>query len=123
MPWPTTTTCLMRAPPPGLGTDARSTWTAHTLNSGIPDTGSVASLVRRLALRSPAQWNGRNTVSGRMPSLTAAVATRVPRAEVRRTASPSATPSPWASSGCSSATGSGAASSSSATRRVCAPDW
>ena len=121
MPCPTTTTRLMRRPPSTRWT--RSSRTAQTLNSGIPETGSIASLVSRLALSSPAQWNGRKTVSGRMSPVTDAVATSSPRAEVTRTASPSVTPWVSASTGWISSRGAGAASTSSATRRVWAPDW
>ena len=121
MPWPTTTTRLMTGPPGRCGT--RSRRTAQTLNSGIPETGSTASLVSRLALSSPAQWKGRKTVSGRIAVVTDAVATSTPRADVTRTASPSVTPWVSASTGWISSSGTGAASTSSATRRVCAPDW
>lgn len=50
-------------------------------------------------------------------------ATARPRREVTATPSPSATPIRSASRGCSSTNGPGAAAFSSATRRVCAPDW
>lgn len=67
---------------------ARHTLTAQTLNSGIPETGSVASLVTRLTLASPAQWNGMKTVSGRTRSVTRAGAVTVPLALVSVTSSP-----------------------------------
>ena len=94
-----------------------------TLNSGMPETGSVASVVTRLALPSPAQWNGMNTVSGRALDVTCATATAVPRAERTSASSPSATPIRSASSGCISMYGSGCAAANAGTRRVCAPDW
>ncbi len=52
--------------PPGR----TQTWL--NLNSGIPEMGSVAASVRRLALSSSGKWNGRNTVSGRMSVLSSA---------------------------------------------------
>src|SRR5690606_5787912 len=101
----------------------RSTRTAHVLNSGIRDTGSRAGLVRVLARPAPGQWNGMNTVSGRTAAVIRAGATTRPRRDTTASGSPSAEPSRSASRGCSSTNGPGAASFSSATRRVCAPDW
>src|SRR5205814_6704489 len=40
--------------------------TAHTLNSGMRLVGSSAGIVRMLAARLPPQWNGANSVSGRI---------------------------------------------------------
>src|SRR5262249_30588870 len=51
---------------------------AHTLNSGIRDVGSSASSVAELARAAPAQWNGTNSVSGRMVSTTLAGASMTP---------------------------------------------
>ena len=48
------------------GPSAFRTFTAHTLYSGIFETGSCAAIVSRLMLFGPAQWYGTNTVSGRM---------------------------------------------------------
>ena len=91
---------------------------AQTLNSGIRLCGSSASLVNRLA---PTQWNGTNTVSGRIVVVTRAGALSSPRRVVTTTGSPSWAPIRSASSGCSST--NGPSSGSSRTRRVWAPDW
>ncbi len=97
MPAPTTTTfsLLMPAPPAPWVRPGRPgrRETAQTLNSGIPETGSVASLVTAFAMPSPGQWNGMNTVSGRIAVVIRARATAMPRAEVTATSSPSSTPS------------------------------
>src|ERR1019366_8503571 len=106
---------LAHAAPPTRSSDA-----AQALNSGIPEEGSRASLVSRLA---PTQWNGRNTVSRRMWVEILAGATIWPRRVATRTRSPSTTPSTSATIGCSSTNGPGAAASSSRTRRVWAPLW
>lgn len=102
---------------------AGSTRTAQTLNSGIRETGSRAGLVRELARPSPGQWNGMNTVSARMVSVTRAGATARPRREVTASGVPSLTPRRAARRGWSSTKGPGAAALSSGTRRVWAPDW
>src|SRR5680860_1098400 len=97
---------------------SRVTCTAHTLNSGMPDTGSHASLVTAFASASPAQWNGMNTVSGRMLLVMRAGAALLPRDDVTRTWSPESRPSRGASGGCSSPRASGAVRLSPALRRV-----
>ena len=87
-----------------------ATSTAHTLNSGIPETGSVASLVTALTLPAPLQWNGMKTVSGRTPVGHPGGGGDGPaRRRSSRTGSPSVTPSRRASSGCISTNGAGAA--------------
>ena len=120
----------MPAPLPSVGPSQRAarraavTSTAQTLNSGMPETGSVASVVSRLTLSVPAQWNGTNTVSGRIESVTLRRARRAsPAPWSSRTRSPSATPSRAASSGCTSAKAPGTAPARAGTRRVWAPDW
>src|SRR5690606_2159669 len=112
-----------RHPGTSCSTGARRTSTAHTLNSGMPETGSVASVVTRLTLPSPLQWKGMKTVSGRTASVHRATASIVPRRVVRRARSPSPTPSRSPRTGCSSTNASGTTRSSSGTRRVWAPDW
>src|SRR5690606_16562026 len=107
---------------------ATSSWagsirTALTLNSGIRLRGSSAPPVSRFARPSPGKWNGRNTVSVRMVATTRTRASALPRGEVTRASAPSASPARSAVSGWTSTNTSGAASLSSSTRRVCAPDW
>src|SRR5205814_4746653 len=75
--------------------------TAQTLNSGIREVGSSASLVSALT---PGQWNGANTVSGRIVSTTRAGSSATPRRDTTRTGSPSTMDSASARSGCSSTT-------------------
>ncbi len=104
---------------PAAGSEATAdTAAAHTLNSGIREAGSSASLVSWLA---PTQWNGRKTVSGRIDVLTRAGADIAPRRVLTRTESPARTPSREATIGCSST--NGPSSPSSRIRRVWAPDW
>ena len=106
-----------------IGTAAFSTATGQVLNSGIRDVGSSASLVSALTQAAPPQWNGTNTVSGRMPGSSRASSTALPRGVHSRTGSPSAMPCRRASSGCSSTYGRGTAAASVGLRRVCVPDW
>ena len=122
MPWPTTTTRLMRRPPrPGRPAPAG---TAHTLNSGIPETGSRrvvgqqvgAELARPVERQEDGVRADRTGHRGRRDQLTAggrdahgvALGDAVGVGEQR---------------GAARAGGPGAASTSSATLRVCAPDW
>src|SRR5690606_36276841 len=72
---------------------ALATRTADTLYSGIFDIGSSARLVSWLAARSPGQWYGMNTVSGRIDSTTRAGSVIDPRRDVTVTMSPVTTPS------------------------------
>src|SRR6266496_6532275 len=69
--------------------DARSRRTAQTLNSGMRDVGSSASLVTRLAHPDPPQWNGSNTVSARIVSVMRTGPTASPRRLTTRITSPS----------------------------------
>src|SRR4051812_15283307 len=68
------------------------TATAHTLKAGIRETGSRAATVSELAREAPPQWNGANTVSGRIPVVNRARNTAFPRRVLRYTRSPSRTP-------------------------------
>ena len=61
------------------GPPMRLRLTAHTLNSGILDSGSSAGSVSAFALEAPPQWNGTNSTSGRMASLSCARKTAAPR--------------------------------------------
>ena len=87
------------AAPVDASASAASTAAAHTLNSGIRDAGSSASLVSWFA---PTQWKGTKTVSGRIVVLTRAGARIAPRRVRTRTSSPSPTPTRAATIGCSS---------------------
>ena len=84
---------------PSGGPAAFSIRQADTLNSGILLRGSSVRCVRRLALRSPGQWYGMKTVSGRMVRTTIACSVIAPRRVVTVTQSPSAIPCCSASRG------------------------
>src|SRR5688572_9611158 len=101
---------------------ARSRRTAATLNSGIFEIGSTTRCVSWLAARSPGQWYGMNTVSGRIVATTCAGRVMAPRREVTVTRSPSTTPSRSAVRGCTSHRGSGYCATRPPMRRVCVPD-
>ena len=71
---------LMRGASRGVLFGRTSRRTAHTLNSGIFDTGSRAGLVTRLTEPRPPQWKGMNTVSARTSSVTRAARGGAPAA-------------------------------------------
>src|SRR6188472_622807 len=98
----------------------RSIRTAQNLNSGILPTGSISSIVRRLAAASR-KWNGTKHVPGVSRCDRRARSSIVPRREVRRTKSPSLIPIAFASSGFRKACGSGWIESSANERRVIEP--
>ena len=81
------------------GAGARSTLTAHALNSAVPDFGSDASMVSRFVATSSGKCSVMKTMPARSAvSMRAGVST-VPRREVTRTRWPSAMPIRAASSG------------------------
>src|SRR5438132_6303319 len=104
---------LLQLPPPWMRT-------AQTLNSGMRLTGSSAALVSRLA---PSQWKETKTVSCRKNGLHSTVKRALPLRVESVTGPPSARPCRRAVSGWIRATGVGDKRRSSATRRVCVPDW
>ncbi len=104
----------------GSGADATFVKdTAHALNSGCCDAGSIASLVTALIARySPwtsFQWNGANAVPGSTRSVTTAGSTAFPRRDAISTRSPSVIEYRCASSGLISTNGPGSSLLSLAT--------
>ena len=69
---------------------SRSTRTAQALNSAVPDSGSVASMVSTLVVTSSWKWSVMNTRPARSERSMWAGATTLPRRDVIRTGSPSA---------------------------------
>src|SRR5262249_58923430 len=104
------------------GSSALRIRTAHTLYSGIFDTGSCAAIVTRLTLLSPGQWYGTNTTSGRIVVTTWQRAVIAPRRDSTVTQSPSMMPCCLARCGCSSNFGSPYWSTSGPMRRVWLPE-
>ena len=125
MPLPMTTRrafALIARGPRRRGVAAR---TAQTLNSGMRLIGSSAGVrqpVDRL-LAAPVERHEHRVLADRRASTFSRERRRPAARRQRARASPSATPSSCAVAGCISASGSGAIACSSATRRVCVPDW
>ena len=90
---------------------AGSIRTAQNLNSGILPTGSISSMVSRLAAASR-KWNGMKQLPRASRCETLTSSSMAPRRELTRARSPSARPSSAASAGCTKTRAFGAMASS-----------